>query len=254
MTFFNILPAEWCLHHSPPPRAIHPPSTPFPNTHSFPLLFMSQWPAEIVASCFHLTDPLSRCWIWSNHSQSSLNILFFKQNRGSKFHHSMTRSGADNTIKPIPAYPKGAISGGTAERWAYTPTERCQSPLIHSHTNHAEEEEEEEGLIGAFKDQHLPKKINFIFCQRSGRLSKSKLGWPAAHRLTHTHVCSFIHRDIQKNVNSKARSFSSHLKAFLLKMLLGHWANKGQGGYEIVCLTGLFPLCVPAAQQPYPHS
>lgn len=25
-------------------------------------------------------------------------------------------------------------------------------------------------------------------------------------------------------------------------MLLGHWANKGQGGYEIVCLTGLFPF------------
>lgn len=24
-------------------------------------------------------------------------------------------------------------------------------------------------------------------------------------------------------------------------MLLGHWANKGQGGYEIVCLTGPFP-------------
>lgn len=93
---------------------------------------MSQWPAEIVASCFHLIDPLSRCWIWSNHSQSPLNILFFKQNRGSKFHHSMTRSGADNTIKPIPAYPEGAISGGTAERWDYRPTERCQSPQIHN--------------------------------------------------------------------------------------------------------------------------
>lgn len=88
--------------------------------------------AEIVASCFHLIDPLSRCWIWSNHSQSSLNISFFKQNRGSKFHHSMTRSVADNTIKPIPAYPEGAISGGTAGRWDYRPTERCQSPLIHS--------------------------------------------------------------------------------------------------------------------------
>lgn len=45
-------------------------------------------------------------------------------------------------------------------------------------------------------------------------------------------------------VNGAARSFSSHLKAILLEMLLGHWANKGQGGYEIVCLTGLFPPCV----------
>lgn len=126
---------------------------------------MSQWPAEIVASCFRLIDPLRRRWIWSNHSQSSLNILFFRQNRGSKFHHSMTRSGADNTIKPIPAYPEGAISGGTAERWACTPTERCQSPLIHSPRQAPRircsiHSLQKKGLIGAFKDEHLPEKKN----------------------------------------------------------------------------------------------
>lgn len=101
------------------PHSPHLPSTPrHPNAHVSPpppthpchnSTFL-----EIVASCRHLIDPLSRCWIRSNHSQSSLNISFFKQNRGSKFHHSVTRSAADNTIKPIPAYPEGAISGGTA--------------------------------------------------------------------------------------------------------------------------------------------
>lgn len=87
---------------------------------------------RLLPLAFTWLTPLSRCWIWSNHSQSSLNISFFKQNRGSKFHHSMTRSVADNTIKPIPAYPEGAISAGTAGRWDNRPTERCQSPLIHS--------------------------------------------------------------------------------------------------------------------------
>lgn len=115
---------------SRPPPHCHPSTT---NTHINPPLYScDNSTAEIAASCLHLIDPLSRCWIWSNHSQSSLNISFFKQNRGSKFHHSMTRSVADNTIKPIPAYPEGAISGGTAGRWEYRPTERCQSPLIHS--------------------------------------------------------------------------------------------------------------------------
>lgn len=117
----------------PPPSTIHPLPTSYPNTHiNSPFYSCHNSTAEIVASCLHLIDPLSRCWIWSNQSQSSLNISFFKQNRGSKFHHSMTRSVADNTIKPIPAYPEGAISGGTAVRWDYRPTERCQSPLIHS--------------------------------------------------------------------------------------------------------------------------
>lgn len=121
-------------HHRHPAPTIHPPApTPYPDAHiNSPLYSCHNSTAEIVASCLHLIDPLSRCWIWSNHSQSSLNISFFKQNRGSKFHHSMTRSVADNTIKPIPAYPEGAISGGTAGRWDYRPTERCQSPLIHS--------------------------------------------------------------------------------------------------------------------------
>lgn len=72
---------------------------------------------RLLPPAFTWLTPCSRCWIWSNHSQSSLNISFFKQNRGSKFHHSMTRSVADNTIKPIPAYPEGTISGGTAGRW-----------------------------------------------------------------------------------------------------------------------------------------
>lgn len=128
---FQPLPC-W-MASPPPPSSIHPPApTPCPNTHiNSPFYSCHNSTAEIAASCLHLIDPLSRCWIWSNHSQSSLNISFFKQNRGSKFHHSMTRSVADNTIKPIPAYPEGAISGGTAGRWDYRPTERCQSPLIH---------------------------------------------------------------------------------------------------------------------------
>lgn len=123
-----------CWMAPPPPpllSASHPP-THHPDAHiNSPFYSCHNSTAETVASCLHLIDPLSRCWIWSNHSQSSLNISFFKQNRGSKFHHSMTRSVADNTIKPIPAYPQGAISGGTAGRWDYKPTERCQSPLIH---------------------------------------------------------------------------------------------------------------------------
>lgn len=49
-----------------------------------------------------------------------------------------------------------------------------------------------------------------------------------------------------------AQFFSSHLKGTLLGMLLGHWANKGQGGYEIVCLTGLFP-CVSLQHRGHIH-
>lgn len=64
---------------------------------------------EIAASCLHLIDPLS-AGAGSDPITVNLflNISFFKQNRGSKFHHSMTRSVADNTIKPIPAYPRGS--------------------------------------------------------------------------------------------------------------------------------------------------
>lgn len=119
---------------SPPLPSIHHHHQHPTPTHTLipPSIRVTIAQQRLLAPAFTWLTPLSRCWIWSNHSQSSLNISFFKQNRGSKFHHSMTRSVADNTIKPIPAYPEGAISGGTAGRWDYRPTERCQSPLIHS--------------------------------------------------------------------------------------------------------------------------
>ena len=125
-------PSCWMasLHPLPLP-SIHQHPTP---THTLIPAFIRVTIAQqrLLPPAFTWLTPLSRCWIWSNHSQSSLNISFFKQNRGSKFHHSMTRSVADNTIKPIPAYPEGAISRGTAGRWDYRPTERCQSHLIQS--------------------------------------------------------------------------------------------------------------------------
>lgn len=115
---FQPLP---CWMASPGPH-YHPPTTtntlPQHTRINSPSLSCHNSTAEIAASsALTWLTPLSRCWIWSNHSQSSLNISFFKQNRGSKFHHSMTRSVADNSIKPIPAYPEGAISWGTAGRW-----------------------------------------------------------------------------------------------------------------------------------------
>lgn len=57
-------------------------------------------------------------------------------------------------------------------------------------------------------------------------------------------MCSFIQKDIQENVSAEAPSFSSHLKAFLLKMLPGHWANKGQGGIWNSLSNWPFPPCV----------
>lgn len=79
-----------------------------------------------------------------------------------------------------------------------------------------------------------------------------------SHTHTLTHAFALLYKDkythAENDVNSTAQFFSGHLKATLLEMLLGQWANKGQGGYEIVCLTGPFPLCVPAAPRPYPHS
>lgn len=133
MTFLKPLPS-WMASLAPPLPSIqhhHQHSTP---THTLipSSIRVTIAQQRLLPPAFTWLTPLSRCWIWSNHSQSSLNISFFKQNRGSKFHHSMTRSVADNTIKPIPAYPEGAISGGTAGRWDYRPIERCQSPLIHS--------------------------------------------------------------------------------------------------------------------------
>lgn len=53
-------------------------------------------------------------------------------------------------------------------------------------------------------------------------------------------------------LQNKSQFFSDHLKATLLEMLLGHWANKGQGGYEIVCLTGPFP-CVSLQRRSHIH-
>lgn len=63
----------------------------------------------------------------------------------------------------------------------------------------------------------------------------------------HMNICSVIlqnaHTYTHNSINSTAQYFSGHLKATLLEMLLGHWAHKGQGGYEMVCLTSPFP-CV----------
>lgn len=239
MTFFNRFPVEWHLylhppHHQPSIHHLTPTRTLIP-----PSIRVTIAQQRLLPPAFTWSTPLSRCWIWSNHSQSSLNISFFKQKRGSKFHHSMTRSVADNTIKPIPAYPGGAISGGTAGRWDYRPTERCQSPLIHSSLC--------EPSILRISNSHNA----LHFLKGSNPLSDNTVKTLA---LAHAFVLIVRHAHKKNHVNTIAQFFSGHLKAALLEMLPGHWANKGQGGYEIVCLTGPFPLCAPAAAQPYPHS
>ena len=133
MTFLKLLPRWMASQRSPLLPSIHHHHQTSTPTHTLirPSRRVTIAQQRLLPPAFTWLTPLSRCWIWSNHSQSSLNISFFKQNRGSKFHHSMTRSVTDNTIKAIPAYPEGAISGGTAGRWDYRQTERCQSPLVH---------------------------------------------------------------------------------------------------------------------------
>lgn len=88
MTFFNRFPVEWHLY-PPSPTTIYHHLTP---THALipPSIRVTIAQQRLLPPAFTWSTPLSRCWIWSNHSQSSLNISFFKQNRGSKFHHSMT--------------------------------------------------------------------------------------------------------------------------------------------------------------------
>lgn len=106
MTFLKPLPC-WMASLLPPHNYSQPPPSDPTYTLIPPSGRVTMAQQRLLAPAFTSLTPLSRCWIWSNHSQSSLNISFFKQNRSSKFHHSMTRSVANNTIKPIPAYPVG---------------------------------------------------------------------------------------------------------------------------------------------------
>lgn len=86
------------------------------------------------------------------------------------------------------------------------------------------------------KDQPYSK-LHYIFLR--GVILALTRAFARSYRDAHAHS--------KIDVNTIAQFFIGHLKATLLEMLPGHWANKGQGGYEIVCLTGPFPPRVPVS-------
>lgn len=73
--FFQLFPS-WMASAAP---CKHPSTTP---NNKPPIRALTPWFLVTMAPqppAVTWLTPLSRCWIWSNHSQSSLNISFFKQ-------------------------------------------------------------------------------------------------------------------------------------------------------------------------------